>query len=145
MSVTHKNVRLNLISFLTSSISVRMLGEAVDDGVDRFLEDGLGPRIGHRTRHRPAARGNRGRGLRLRPRHVRRHPYAADTTTILLRPSGGIETLVTILYRPYLSRASTTFKYPVTGTHVNTNANNALFSDPLCFSGEREKPRERAG
>lgn len=58
---------------LTSSISMCVLGEAVDNGVDCFLEDGLGPRVGHRTRHWPTARGNGGCGLRLRPRHVRRH------------------------------------------------------------------------
>ena len=61
-----------------------VLGEAVDNGVDCFLEDGLGSSVGHRTRHWPTDRGNGGCGLRLRPRHVRRH--ADTTTTLLLQP-----------------------------------------------------------
>lgn len=73
----HGSYEQSMSMRLTSSISMCMLGEAVDNGVDCFLEDGLGPRVGHRTRHWPTARGNGGCGLRLRPRHVRRH---ADTT-----------------------------------------------------------------
>ncbi|GFT75492.1 hypothetical protein NPIL_63011 [Nephila pilipes] len=37
---------------LTSTVSVRMFCETVDDGVDGFLEDCLGPSVGHRTRYR---------------------------------------------------------------------------------------------
>lgn len=86
---------------LTSSISMCVLGEAVDNGVDCFLEDGLGPRVGHRTRHWPTARGNGGCGLRLRPRHVRRHAdprptsiqgHTRHTTTISIQSMGQTHT-----------------------------------------------------
>ncbi|KAG8189203.1 hypothetical protein JTE90_013737 [Oedothorax gibbosus] len=63
---------------LTPSVSMRVFGEAVDDGVHGLFQDGLGTGVGHRTRHRlgggSAAGGNRGGGLALVPGHVGRHP-----------------------------------------------------------------------
>lgn len=106
---------------LTSSISMCVLGEAVDNGVDCFLEDGLGPRVGHRTRHWPTARGNGGCGLRLRPRHVRRH---ADTTHSLS------------IQRKHTAHQHTNY-YPVNGT--NTRETHKTI--PFCL----HEFSERAG
>lgn len=88
-----------------------VLGEAVDNGVYCFLEDGLGPRVGHRTRHWPTARGNGGCGLRLRPRHVRRH---ADTTHSMS------------IQGKHTAHQHTNY-YPVNGTNTRETHRTILF------------------
>lgn len=113
---------------LTSSISMCVLGEAVDNGVDCFLEDGLGPRVGHRTRHWPTARGNGGCGLRLRPRHVRRH---ADTTHSLS------------IQIKHTAHQYTNY-YPVNGTNTRETHKTIPFAF-TSFQKERAKARNTRG
>lgn len=76
-SVLHSRGCMYIERGLTPSVSVRVFGKTIDDSVHGLFENGLGPGVGHRTRHRlssgSAAGGNRRGGLALVPGHVGRH------------------------------------------------------------------------